>query len=276
MREKVALKCFGFMLILAFLFISSHQASVYAASEPAVPPLIITEIYPNTATHNELDEYLALSNPGVHTVNISGWSITDNEGTIIFPSFEVHQHQTLYVTRNASAFVTQMTALGRNDIYPDFEYGSDSDPAVSQMQLKGKALAFRNTGDEVILRDNSGRDVDVVIYGECSYEGTGWSGKALESPREGMILSRKGLEDTNQCEDWLILPFGSSYHAPERFAVSGEVTTFVSPDCSFSVLQREMDRASSSLYLNLYQLNRTWLFRNTIDLYKPIPLVLLW
>jgi len=252
------------VLILAFLFISIHQSSAHTTSETA-PSLIITEIYPNTATQNELDEYLALSNPSGHPVNIGGWSITDNEGTIIFPPFEVHQNQTLYVTRNASAFVTQMTALGRNDIYPDFEYGSDSDPEVSQMQSKGKALAFRNTGDEVILRDNSGRDVDVVIYGECSYEGTGWRGAPLESPREGMVLSRKGIQDTNQCEDWLILPFGSSYHAPERITISGDVTTFVSPDCSFSVLQREMERASSSLYLNLYQFENPYLMDCIVD-----------
>ncbi|MBN1454913.1 MAG: hypothetical protein JW945_01480, partial [Methanomicrobia archaeon] len=38
------------------------------------------------------------------------------------------------------------------------------------------------------------------------------------------------------------------------FHCSGEVTAFVSPDCSFSALQRELDAAASSIYLNLYQL----------------------
>lgn len=265
MREKVAFKCLVPMLILALLLISIHQSFAYTASGKTAPPtLIITEVYPDTATKNELDEYITITNPCIHPVNIEGWSITDNEGTIIFPPFEVSQNQALYVTRNASAFVEQMTLAGK-DIYPDFEYGSDSDPKVSQMQTAGRAFALRNTGDEVILRDKSGREVDVVIYGDSSYEGVGWSGEPLKKPREGMILRRKGIQDTNRCEDWLILHFGASYHAPEKFSVSGDVTAFVSPDYSSRVLETEIEKASSSLYLNLYEFDNPFLMDIVVD-----------
>ncbi|MDI6884880.1 MAG: lamin tail domain-containing protein, partial [archaeon] len=265
MREKVAFKCLVPMLILAFLLISIHQSCAYTSSDKTAPPtLIITEVYPDTATKNELDEYITITNPCVHPVDIEGWSITDHEGTIIFPFFEVYQNQTIYVTRNASAFVEQMT-LTSKVIYPNFEYGSDSDPKVTQMQTEGRAFVLRNTGDEVILRDKSGREVDVVIYGDSSYEGAGWRGASLEKPREGMILRRKDIQDTNQCEDWLVLPFGSSYHAPEKFSLYSDVTAFVSPDCSFFVLQREIEHASSSLYLNLYQFEHPCLMDVVVD-----------
>jgi cardiolipin synthase len=265
MREKVAFKCVVPMLIFALLLIAIHQSCAYTAPDKTAPPaLIITEVYPDTATKNELDEYVTITNPCVHPVNIEGWSITDYEGTIIFPPFELSQNQTIYVTRNASAFVEQMT-VARKAIYPDFEYGSDSDPKVSQMQSEGRAFALRNTGDEVILQDKNGREVDVVIYGDSSYEGAGWSGEPLEKPREGMILRRKGIQDTNQCEDWLTLPFGSSYHAPEKFFLYSDATAFVSPDCTFFILQREIENATSSLHINLYQFENPYLMDSIVD-----------
>jgi cardiolipin synthase len=218
-------------------------------------------------TRNELDEYVALTNPSTLSVNIEGWSITDNEGTIIFPAFEVGSNQTVYVTRNASAFLTQQSSVKREVSKPDFEYGSDADPAVSQLQTEGRAFALRNTGDEVILRDASGKEVDVVLFGETAYEGSGWRAELLEKPREGMIFVRKGVQDTNQCEDWLNLPFGASYHAPVKFPCADvmSATAFVSPDCSYSVLQEELSNVASSLYINLYEFDNPYLMDCIIE-----------
>ncbi len=256
------------LLLLTLPPLVTHVAVAYPASDSTAPPtLLITEIYPNTAMRNELDEYVALTNPCARSINIEGWSITDNEGKIIFPPFDVAPDQTVYVTRNASAFAAQRSTVSGKDIVPDLEYGSDSDPTVSQMQPEGRAFALRNTGDEVILQDKSGREVDVVLYGDSSYEGDGWQDAPLEKPREGMIFTRKGVQDTNQCEDWLNLPFGASYHAPEKFSCSGsgDATAFVSPDCSFSVLQGELNTASSSLCINLYQFDNPYLMDILVD-----------
>jgi cardiolipin synthase len=273
MSEKAVKICFIAAFAFAFLFLFSfaltvtHEAVAQSPDNGAQAHVIITEIYPNTAMRNELEEYVAITNPCAHPVNLEGWSITDNEGKIIFPTFDVAPDQTVYVTRNASAFAAQMRTVSGKDIVPDLEYGSDSDPKVSQMQTEGRAFAFRNTGDEVILQDESGREVDAVIYADSSYEGEGWRDAPLEKPREGMIFVRKGVQDTNQCGDWLILPFGASYHAPEKFSCSGsgDATAFSSPDCSFSVLQRELNTASSSLYINMYQFDNPYLMDILVD-----------
>jgi cardiolipin synthase len=259
-----------FALLFLFSFILTVTPESAAQSSPentASPPLLITELYPNTATRNELDEYVAITNPCTHPVNIEGWSITDNEGTLIFPPFEVGSNQTVYVTRNASAFLAQQSSVKREVSKPDFEYGSDSDPTVCQLQTEGRALALRNTGDEVILRDASGKEVDAVIYGEATYDGDGWRAEPLEKPREGMIILRKGVHDTNQCGDWLTLPVGASYHAPVRFSCSGSgsATAFVSPDCSFPVLQEELSNVASSLYFNLYEFDNPYLMDSIVD-----------
>jgi cardiolipin synthase len=268
MREKVTFKCFMAMFILAFLLILTQEAFAYSYSSSdstAQPSLLITEIYPNTNTKNELDEYIAITNPCTHSVNIEGWSITDNEGAIIFPRFSVAPGETIYITRNASVFAAQMSNVTTKNIFPDFEYGSDSDPKVGQMKTEGGLFILRNSGDEVLLQDKSGRAVDAVLYGDSTYKGEGWQGEPLRKPREGMIFKRKGFQDTNQCKDWLLLPFGASYHAPEKFSFSGEVTAFVSPDCSFFVLQREIDNASSSLFINLYQFESPYLMDEVLN-----------
>jgi cardiolipin synthase len=118
--------------------------------------------------------------------------------------------------------------------------------------------------DEVILQDKSGRAVDVAIYGDSSYKGEDWQDEPLRKPREEMIFKRKGIQDTNQCE-WLLLPFGASYHAPEIIFFSGDVTAFVSPDCSFPVLHREIDNATSPLCINLYQFENPYLMDMVLD-----------
>jgi cardiolipin synthase len=268
MWQKVVLICSVFMFLLAFLLYSTPESAAQSSPENTAPaPLLITELYPNTATRNELDEYVAITNPCTHPVNIEGWSITDNEGTIIFPSFEVGSNQTVYVTRNASAFLTQQSSVKREVRKPDFEYGPDSDPTVCQLQTEGRALALRNSGDEVILRDASGKEVDVVLFGEATYEGDDWLAEPLEKPREGMIFVRKGVHDTNQCGDWLNLPVGASYHAPVIFSCSGSgsATAFVSPDCSFPVLQEELSNVASSLYFNLYEFDNPYLMDSIVD-----------
>jgi len=50
--------------------------------------------------------------------------------------------------------------------------------------------ALRNSGDEVLLQDKSGKEVDAVIYGESSYKGVGWQAEPLKKPREGICISR--------------------------------------------------------------------------------------
>jgi cardiolipin synthase len=240
--------------LVALLLVSlAALLAVAQAQSGSGPRVLITELYPNTATKDELDEYLAIMNPSAFPVNLEGWNITDTEGSITFPAFLLVPNQTVYIVRNISAFAKQMDDIRREAVKPDFEYGSDSDPAVPQLQSAGKPLALRNAGDELLLYDAKGGEVDVVLFGDATYNGTGWSGAPLAKPRESTIFCRKGAEDTNERADWLMLPVGASYHEATRFQCAGTLTAFVSPDCSFAVLEREIANASSSLLINLYE-----------------------
>jgi len=246
--------------VAALIFAVVALCALFHAVAPYSTPhsLIITEVYPNTA--QEQDEYVAITNPCTRSIKLEGWSITDKEGKIIFPSFRIAPGDTLYVTRNASAFVEQ-----RSSVTPEFEYDADSNPEVANMQQAGKAFALSNRGDELILQDVRGKVVDAVIYGDSSYKGVGWHGKPMKKPREGMILKRKGNGDSDTADDWVILFFDACYHAPEAFSISGMATAFVSPDCSFAILQHEIANASSSLFINVYEFTNPELMELVLD-----------
>jgi len=192
--------------VAALIFAVVALCALFHAVAPYSTPhsLIITEVYPNTA--QEQDEYVAITNPCTRSIKLEGWSITDKEGKIIFPSFRIAPGDTLYVTRNASAFVEQ-----RSSVTPEFEYDADSNPEV------------------------------------------------------GMILKRKGNGDSDTADDWVILFFDACYHAPEAFSISGMATAFVSPDCSFAILQHEIANASSSLFINVYEFTNPELMELVLD-----------
>ncbi|MHC1635664.1 MAG: phospholipase D-like domain-containing protein [Candidatus Methanospirareceae archaeon] len=248
------------MLTLFFLFspITTPKATCYSNSR-----LLIAEVYPNGLTKGDLEEYVAIFNPTRHPVDVEGWSLTDGEGEIVFPKVIIQPKGTIYVTRSASVFKEKITPI--RGIFPDFEYGYDSDATVRNMQ--GRAILLRNEGDEVILKDARGRVVDVVIYGDSRYAKEGWGGDAVRKPREGWIIKRRGDIDTDTKGDWLILPLQMRYFAPEKFSFRSNrsITAFVSPDSSFEVLQSEIKNAKTSLYLNFYEFENYYVMDSVIE-----------
>jgi hypothetical protein len=78
---------------------------------------------------------------------------------------------------------------------PDFEL-KESDQAVQNMEPVKSGIFWGNPGDEAILCDATGADVDVVVYGSGSYPGV--------TPHPGVgggnSLERKPADrDTDDC-----------------------------------------------------------------------------
>ncbi|PXF53887.1 MAG: hypothetical protein C4B56_00340 [Candidatus Methanophagaceae archaeon] len=241
-------------IIITFIFISLVPVCAYSS-------LLITEVYPKTMVKGEPDEYIVLINNCAHSVDIANWSITDNEAKFTFPHVSIPPGREIYLARKTAVYARP-----------------DADVIVATLKLKpGTAFALRDRGDEVILRDNHGRVADVLIYGDSPYNGPGWRGEPLKKPLSGMVFHRKAYEDTDTASDWVILPPGASYHPPELISVTNtSVTTFVSPDCSFTALKSELDNASSSLYLNLYEFDNNKLLEPILDaLHRGVRVYLL-
>jgi uncharacterized protein YdeI (BOF family) len=84
---------------------SGGKTTVSATLAPIGPTTVeLTEVYPNTAGDDKLEEYLALKNTGDADVNLSGWTLKDDsEKTYVFPAgFTLTQGQILRIPRAQS------------------------------------------------------------------------------------------------------------------------------------------------------------------------------
>jgi len=252
-------------MVLAFvifiLLITAAVVTVSAVNHSQNP--IITEVYYDTYLSGDTDgEFIRIHNPTRSSINIGGWQITDLEGAITFPEWaNINAGSSLYLAYNATAFYDEML------VRADFEHGVNSDP-TQNMDKWGWGLRLNDDGDEIILKDNEGEIIDVVIYGDSDYAGAGWIGTSVKGVKSGVILERdrnettRQYEDTNSSADWddyRIYVVGQSHFPYETFSFNGNVTVFTSPDSSFSVIANAIDNAQESIYLNVYQFHNFYL-----------------
>lgn len=252
---------------LSILFISVCMLlSVFAPSPTGIHAaspnhVLITEVYADTNLANEPEEYIAITNPTSSSVNISGWSLTNGTSTMSFPiGTSITAGQTLYITKNASKFLQEFVT-----ITPDFEYGADSSATIPQMISSISSLA--NSGDEVILQ-NGNTIIDAVIYGSSTYSGTGWIGSTIPAKTAGTIIVRDRTESTGLWEDTdsvadfdnlRVYQAGQSRFDIPSFTFSGTVIPYTSPDSSYNTLTNLLNSAKTTIDLNVYEFQNTYL-----------------
>ena len=244
----------------AFVYLGCSSAATSCAP-------IITEVYYDTYLKNDLDEFIRIHNPAESSIDVGGWQITDREGVIIFPAWtNLDAGASLYLVYNATAFYEEML------MEAEFEYGVDSDSTPNM--IKSGSLRLANRGDEVILTDDEGEIIDVVIYGNSDYIGAGWTKTPVKDTDEGVILERDRNETTGQYEDenssvdwddYRVYVIGQSHFPHETFDFNGNVTVFTSPDRSFNEIVNAVDNAQDSIYLNIYQFHNFYLMDHIID-----------
>ena len=234
--------------------------------------IIISEIYYHThpAINNE---YITIYNPNSESVDISGWYITNDplelktkQTKIIFPdNIIISSNSCLYITQNASAYTWE---TGKK---PDYEFEVDSSNEIPQMQSY-KKFTLSNKGDVVALKDLYNHTIDVVVYGNISYNFSGWNGTSIPSSGQGVILKRNFDEnyipiDTNTSSDWnhpRRYGIGQSDFPYVKINFNGEITTFVSPDNSFETISNELRNAKESICLNIYEFTDPFLCNELI------------
>jgi len=219
------------ILLCAFILATS---AIDPSSASGITHPVILEFVPNPQAFMDQGEYVVIYNPTGQGIDISGFILTDLEGELEIPDGTI--------------------------LDPESKY---------QIELPADGIQLSNSGDEVILLDNALRMVDCVIYGGSEYEGEGWQGSMLGRASEERIFRRFYLDkDTDTAYEWLPLKEyyrGQSEFMPSSRSYSGEVTVFVSPDCSFKVLQKEI-RSASVLRVNVYLFKSQDIEREVIDL----------
>jgi cardiolipin synthase A/B len=181
----------------------------------------IVEFCPDPYLHDDADEYLVLSGNG----SLDNITISDNHGGFRFPPRTIIRGS-LTVARSAQAFNQSHGWL------PDFEW-LDSFPDVPDV-INGDPLRMANNGDELVLYEKG-----------TAVQKISWPGDV--KPREGQVhYLENGLWDRR------VLMIGQSRFTPDVFR-NVSVTTFVSPDCSNEVFMEVINRASDTVFVNMYE-----------------------
>lgn len=253
----------GLLLLLAL----PRLPQVHSASDT----ILITAVYYDTYLTDEPDEAFRLTNVGAATVDLTGWTVTDNEGTITLAGSLTPGGQ-IWVAREADDFTTEFGFL------PDYEYDADTDPAVPNLTSSG-SFELANAGDQVILKDDSDTLVDAVVYAGGSLTGTDWSGATIAPYDQGyfglvgQVLYRElgqatgwpGM-DTDTAGDWaqatddditakkVMYPGWDleRYFFTAAFTETATITYTVAPDNIYDAVVAEIGRATESIYYEGY------------------------
>lgn len=265
---------------------------IFHLPDPPPPPppikgtdhMMITEVYYNTH-HGGSEEYVVLTNQANHSVNISGWTLTDGEHTFCFDADTIKPIEQLTMEPSENLI------LVRN---PEVHLGLTGNSVNHTL-----FLSLENKKDSVSLLDPNGTVIDAVAWG--GEEVVGFNG-GVEAYTEGRVLKRNRVGgeqedregkwneggggevlkhwnrgvgedggefvDTNAPVDWesqRIYIVGQSEIPFRTVTIEDDssvsmITTFVSPDCSYAVINRTLANSTSTIELNMYELTNPGLY----------------
>jgi len=212
-----------------------------------LPDALLVRVYANAARD---DEFVEIGNPRPESIDVSGWALTDREGTATFPLDSIlPAGGRLLVTRNATSYAEDTLEVA------DFSMGADD-----ARQMEGDALRLADAGDEVLLIDQGGTVVDLYAWGDSSYAGLGWIGRSAERMGRGEIAVRGrdgagGWVDRDAAEDWE----GIRHHRLAQssfdlgpFELRGATTAVLSPDSGDLPLLGFLGAARSTIEVGVY------------------------
>jgi hypothetical protein len=149
------------------------------SSNETSPLVVINEImYNPSSVADSVGEWVEIYNPNGHEVDISGWWLGDNNGGYTFPSGTVIP---------ANGYIV----VARNTTWVVDHYSTDSN--FDGTAVYGNAtFQLSNSGDDVILKDSDGKEIDHVHY--LDDWGADGNGKSLER--------KDPLGDSNSSTNW--------------------------------------------------------------------------
>lgn len=252
---------------------ADNTASAVTLVQGSGPVALLIDAVLYDGQENELDEAVHLRNVGETVANIGGWQLNDGEtrtavipaGALLLPG------QAVWLTKDGSAFLRQF------GFPPDFEAAGPLTDSVPN--LSGSWPTLANTGDQVMLLDETGALVDCLVYGagapaDCS---PGWSGAAVQPyqvsnlfAQEGQILYRmrdqatgQVVADTDTAADWA-QSLGDvingrkvrypgwdldSFYPTARLTETAVLTVAIAPDNAYQMVVDAIDSAASSIQI---------------------------
>src|SRR5947209_12252920 len=248
--------------LLAVLVLASSRLWAESEAEPLLPQsrpasapfykdsppdALLVRVYASTARD---DEFVEIGNPRPQLLDVTGWALTDGEGTATFPLDSIlPAGGRLLVTRNATIFAEDTLEAA------DLTLG-----AGDARQTEGDVLRLADAGDEVVLLDSAGTVVDVYAWGDSSYSDAGWTGRAAERMGRGEVAVRApdgsgGWIDRDTADDWEGLRhhrLGQSAFDPGPIELRGATTAVLSPDAGDLPLLKLLGSARATIEVGVY------------------------
>ncbi|MCD6309084.1 MAG: lamin tail domain-containing protein, partial [Candidatus Eremiobacteraeota bacterium] len=135
--------------------------------------LLISEVFYDTPGTESEQEWIEIYNPFHRSIDLAGYTISDNNQTAEFP-----------LGTSIPGNGTLVWARDRDGFYDLYNFAPD---------LYGLTLSLSNSGDVLVLKNPDGETIDNV-----GFEVEGW-----ESVRaEETTIERQSLYDTDTPEDW--------------------------------------------------------------------------
>lgn len=170
---------------------ANDVANVTVSSGGGSGSVVFSEIFYDTPGTDSQEEWIEIYNNTSATADVSGWTITDNNGT--GSTFTIPGGITLAPGTHITIAVN---ATGFNALY-----SFDAD-------VYGSIPALNNTGDAILLRDNTGTLIDAVAWegGASSGVPSGWGSSSQPSAGTGNSIIRTNLTlDSDTFSDWSTL-----------------------------------------------------------------------
>jgi beta-lactamase superfamily II metal-dependent hydrolase len=170
---------------------TSDEHSFTTGGTP-LPKVLFSEIYYDTVGTDSVEEWIELYNDSTETVDLSGWTITDNNGS--GATFTIPDGTTI---KSGTYLTIAADSAGFNALY-----GYDAD-------VYGSIPGLNNTGDALILKDNLGHEVDAVGWEGGASGGVpdGWgSSSDPNAPTGSTIVRTPSFTDTDTYMDWSVAP----------------------------------------------------------------------
>ncbi|MCP4216341.1 MAG: MBL fold metallo-hydrolase [bacterium] len=150
--------------------------------------VLFSEVLYDTPGTDSIEEWVEIYNNSSSTVDLTGWTITDNNG-----SGSVYTIPSGYTMVPGSYFTIAADSNGFNAIY-----GYDAD-------LYGTIPAFNNGGDALLLKDGTGTLKDTVAWEGGASGGipSGWGSTSQPTASTGNSIVRATVTpDTDTYSDW--------------------------------------------------------------------------
>ena len=252
-RVLAVLTVIGMLVCAVPLGLQDDSTDNYATNNGG---LLLYEISYNAKITTEkvnIDPSVTLINTSSKTIDLNNYSITDGEGTLtISKSLKIGPNETVTVTNG-------------NNIHRYLTDNPNQYKVNDGTIVMKKSFSLSTSGDDIYLKDDSGKIIDAVCYGNKTImDDKIWIGEPVNKANNS-VIKRINLNDTDSAQDWIPYESMGLRFDPE-LKYDATVTPFLFPDDGGVPIYEALDKATKTVFITMYQLSSKNIYSKLIEL----------